>query len=264
MRCYIIDLDGTIYRGSNPLPYAADFISRLNDEGIKYVFFTNSPEQNPQAIENLLHSLSIPAQRKRVITSGTLAIEYLVKKTSPKKPVRVNILGSRYLKTQATLCGLMVTQDQPDYVLASFSNDIVMREITKACQQIRMGAKFIATNPDDVIPSDEGLVPHTGAIIYAITCATGVTPFIIGKPSVYLMEYFTAFFGCSADDICVVGDRLDTDMLFAKNCGFQAYLVLTGITSSDHAFACHNDFDRCFENLKELASYNAAESECTV
>jgi HAD superfamily hydrolase (TIGR01450 family) len=261
MHCYIIDLDGTIYCGNKPLPHAAAFISRLNAEGSKYVFFTNSPEKSPKTVERMLLSFSIPVSSGSVITSGTLAIDYLVQKAVTKYSLRVNILGSRYLKTQASSKGLIVTKEKPDYVLVSFSDNITTREVKDACLHINTGSKFIATNPDDVIPHNKGLSPHTGTIIYAVANATGVSPFIIGKPSENLAEYFTTLFECTADNICVIGDRLDTDMKFARNCGFHSFLVLTGVTSPHYANACKKDFDRCFNNLGEFDFYNFTERE---
>ena len=251
MHYFILDLDGTVYRGNTALPHAAEFISRLNAEGSRYVFFTNSPENSPATIERTLRSLSIPAVKGSVITSGMLAVDYL-RKEAAGGFLRVNILGSQYVKKLASSNGLAVTTEEPDYVLASFSDDITMGDIKTACRQIDEGAAFIATNPDDVIPYEEGFVPHTGAIIHAITSATGQKPFIIGKPSAYLAEYFTSLFGCAAADISVIGDRLDTDMKFARNCGFRACLVLTGITTSHYADSCRKDYDYCFADLREL------------
>jgi HAD superfamily hydrolase (TIGR01450 family) len=252
LHCFILDLDGTVYRGNTALPHAAEFISRLNADGSRYVFFTNSPENSPATIERMLHSLSIPALKGSVITSGMLAVDYLAGKAAAGGPLRVNILGSRYVRKLASSSGLTVTAEKPDCVLASFSDAVTMGDIKKACRQIDGGAAFIATNPDDVIPHEDGLVPHTGAILHAITSATGKKPFIIGKPSEYLAAYFTALFGCAAGEICVVGDRLDTDMKFARNCGFRACLVLTGITSSHCADSRRKDFDDCFADLREL------------
>lgn len=261
MNCYIIDLDGTIYRGNAALPDAAPFIRELNEKDAKYLFFTNCPEKSPQMTERRLRSMSIPAFEGSVLNSGILAVDYIAQKAKSSSHVRVNILGSGYMKSYAQSLGLTVAEDNPDYVLIAFSGKITIDDIQKACFQISRGASFIATNPDDAIPAEEGLKFHTGAILDIIEKTVGRQPLVVGKPSDHMKEYFLSRFKCRAEEICVVGDRLDTDMKFARNCGFKAYLMLTGMTNEEYASAHNECFDKCFKSLSELSRYKEAEGE---
>ena len=258
MGCYIIDLDGTIYKGNAAFPDAPAFIDGLNKKNISYVFFTNCPEKSPQMTMERLQAMSIPALDGSVINSGVLAVEYIVKKSAKKLPVRVNILGSEYMKTYAESLGLTVTRENPDYVLVAFSGSITIDEIQEACFQIRHGARYIATNPDEAIPAEEGLRFHTGAIIDIIKNNVGAEPLVVGKPSDHMREYFLSRFECRAEDICVIGDRLDTDMKFARNCGFCAYLMLSGMTTEEYAKKNKQYFDMSFNSLSELSRCQAA------
>ena len=255
MNCFIIDLDGTVYKGNTALPGAASFIQGLNEKKIKYLFFTNCPEKSPQKTVERLRSMSIPVSDGSVLNSGMLAVEYISQKAKNTSHTKVNILGSQYMKDYAKALGLTVTSDNPDYVLAAFSGSLTIDEIQEACFQISGGASFIATNPDDAIPSEEGMRFHTGAILDIIKNMTGLEPIVVGKPSDHMKEYFLSRFKCSAGDICVVGDRLDTDMKFARNCGFKAFLMLTGMTSIDYAEDSKQYFDHCFHSLNELSCY---------
>ncbi len=251
MHHFIIDLDGTIYAGNAPLPYAGEFISRLNEGGIPYVFLTNSPERSPRVIERMLRTLSVPAKAGSVLTSGMLAVEHL-KKEAAKGRDRVFVLGGGYLKRHAAANGLVLTQDRPDFVLAAYAEEVSLRDVNIACRQIGNGAGFVATNADDVIPILDGFQPNTGILINAITAATGVRPHIVGKPSGQLAARFMQMFHCGAEEISVIGDRLDMDMLFARNCGFSSRLVLTGLTSEADALRHRDAFDHCYRDLCQL------------
>ena len=253
MACYLIDLDGTIYCGPQPLPYAGAFIQRLNRAQCPYRFLTNAPERSPRLVERELRRMGVPARKGSVLSAGVLAIEYLTQQRPQDRPLRVYLLGNRYIRRLASLKGLLLTDQEPDWVMVSFGEEVTIGEIRQACRLIRRGVKFLATNPDPLIPSADGLMPHTGAILGAIAQATGVEPLMIGKPSNSLGAAFTQLFGCKPQDIRVIGDRLDTDMAFARSCGFEAWLMLTGSTGPEEAFAAREQFDRSFSSMEELA-----------
>lgn len=251
MACYLIDLDGTIYRGREPLPCAAEFIEYLGRSGQPYRFLTNAPEKSPREIERKLRRLGIPTPKGTVITSSILAVDYIKELAENGQP-RTAVFGTPFLQRYAALRGLCLTEQNPEFVLVSFSEELTMGCVRRACGLIRQGARFLATNPDDLIPSEEGPLPHLGGILQAITAATGIQPLIAGKPSAHLRQYFTRLFQCRAEEICVIGDRLDTDMGFARNCGFQAWLLLTGSTTPEEAARNPGDFDRCFYGMREI------------
>ena len=225
MACYLIDLDGTIYCGREPLPCAAEFIEYLGRTGQPYRFLTNAPEKSPREIERKLRRLGIPTPKGAVITSSILAVDYIKELAENEQP-RTAVFGAPFLQRYAALRGLCLTEENPEFVLVSFS--------------------------DDLIPSEEGPLPHLGGILQAITAATGIQPLIAGKPSAHLRQYFTRLFQCQAEEIRVIGDRLDTDMGFARNCGFQAWLLLTGSTTPEDAACNPGDFDRCFCGMREI------------
>ena len=252
MACYLIDLDGTIYCGREPLPCAAAFIEYLSRTRQPYRFLTNAPEKSPRESERKLRGRGVPAPKGAVITSSILAGDY-IKELSPKNDhPRTAVFGTAFLRRYAALRGLSLTEENPEFLLMSFSEKLTMGDVQRACGLIRQGARFLATNPDDLIPSEEGPLPHLGGILQAITAATGVQPLIAGKPSAHLRQYFTHLFQCRAEEIRVIGDRLDTDMGFARNCGFQAWLLLTGSTTPEEAARNPADFDRCFCGMQEI------------
>lgn len=249
---YLIDLDGTVYCGRNPLPHAADFIGLLNRRQVPYRFVTNAPENHPADIERRLEAMGIPAQPGTVVTAAMLAVDCLQDMAGREPIRRVSVLGDEYLKGLVAQKGFILDKERSDCVLVSFARSITAGEIQDASCQIREGARFIATNPDDQIPSERGLVPHTGFIVETIAACSGVEPVMAGKPSAAMKKVYPALFGCRPEQIRVVGDRLDTDMAFARACGFRAYLMLTGAVSHREAMERPQAYDRVFENMAEL------------
>lgn len=249
---YLIDLDGTIYCGRQPLPHAGDFIRLLNRRQIPYRFLTNAPENHPEDIERRLVDMGVPAQPGTVVTAAMLAVDCLVEMALREPVRRVRVLGDEYLKHLVQDRGFLLDEDRPDCVLVSFARSITVGEIQDASCQIREGARFIATNPDDQIPSERGLVPHTGFIVETIAACSGVRPVMAGKPSPALKGRYLTIFGCRPEQIVVVGDRLDTDMAFARACGFGAYLMLTGAVSRQEAARHPEAYDRLFDGLDQM------------
>lgn len=248
---YLIDLDGTVYRGLKVLNGASDLIRKMNEKNLPYRFLTNAPEVSPGDILQKLHKMDVPAREGTVITSAILAVSVISQR---EKHPRTAVFGNAFLRQYAQSQGLVLTRQDPDYVLMSFCPEMTMADVNLACQLIRRGATFVATNPDDSIPSEQGAVPHLGGVLVSMTAATGIKPFIAGKPSSYLRTYFTRLFDCEASDIRVIGDRLDTDMGFARSCGFKGWLVLTGSTSQKEAFEDRSQYDHCFQSVEEICS----------
>ena len=55
-------------------------------------------------------------------------------------------------------------------------------------------------------------------------------PTVVGKPAEFMLANIAETFGLKRDQICMVGDRLDTDILFGQHGGLTTMLVLSGET----------------------------------
>ncbi len=98
---------------------------------------------------------------------------------------------------------------------------------------IRAGAKFIGTNADTTLPTERGLTHGNGAILAALTAATGVTPTIIGKPEPIIYQQALALLGVDPAQTVAIGDRLETDILGAVRTGIRSLMVLSGVSTEE-------------------------------
>ena len=227
----------------------------MNEKKIPYRFVTNAPENHPEDIEARLMAMGIPVQEGSVITCAMMAADCLTTQAKQKPIRKVRVLGDNYLKNLVAEKGFILDKNDPDCVIVSMDRETTVGEIQEACCQIREGALFIATNPDDQIPSERGMVPHTGMIVKSIADCTGVEPIMAGKPSAATKDDFPLLFGCRHEDIAVIGDRLDTDMAYGSACGYRRYLVLTGYADRVMADAHPDEWDEVFEDLDALMDW---------
>lgn len=256
MKNYLIDLDGTLYRGMTKIEYADIFIKYLNDNSRKYLFVTNCPLNSQKEIAEKLKSMGIDADSQRVLNSAMATRDYLVKAGCGKK---IYIIGSKALKDELFNWGFNIVESDPDIVVVGYDREFTYKKLEKACLFIRGGAQFIGTNIDATIPSGNTFIPHTGSILASISKSTGVEPICIGKPARYMLKSAAKILGCREADCAVIGDRLDTDMAFAINNGIPGYLVLTGTTDMSMLSKSYIKPDMVFDNLLELIKYESME-----
>ena len=249
----IIDLDGTIYRGNQLVKHAKCFFAMLNENNVNYKCFTNCSKRIPQEVAVVLKEMGLEVQESNIITSGCVTLRYI---QNIDKRALVYVIGSASFKEYLHMGNVELvngTNRAADYVVVGFCTDFTYDDLACALWHIQKGAKFITTNIDDTIPIGANTVPHTGAICAFLEYASKQEPFNLGKPSEYAGDYFREIFG--SDDVLVVGDRIDTDMFFARNNGFTGWLVLTGITSRQDADCAKRNGFNVFSDLQDLCKF---------
>ena len=248
MKKYLIDLDGTLYRGSQIIPGAAEWMERLHQRAQDYLLCTNCPLCSPEALVERLARMGIHTAPEHVLTSG------MVLKHLYPQGAEITLLGSRSYRAWLKQNGFSFSPDAGIAVIG-YDPEMTYQDLQTVCTAILRGARYILTNEDNVIPQGEAYVPHTGAIGAAVHYATGRTPLVLGKPHAPMMEAALALLNVPASDCIVVGDRMDTDMEFAFRNGAESCLLLTGVTSRKDAAQAKEQPTYIFENLGELMKW---------
>lgn len=249
MKIYLIDLDGTLYRGDEPVEYAADFIDYLNHNGRKYLLTTNCPLHSPAEIVAKLKAMGITTAADKIITSALACRDYLLEHYPGKK---VYVIGSRSFKELLAQSDIQLTNGYSDAVVIGYDQYLTYTHIKRACINILNGAAFISTNMDNAIPFRKTYIPHTGAITSAVQYAVNLKPVVIGKPNRHMFASALKMLDCKEEDCAVIGDRLDIDIQFAYNNHIPGYLVLTGVAKASDLRSSIVKPDKCFENLKNI------------
>jgi 5'-nucleotidase len=144
------------------------------------------------------------------------------------KGKKMFIVGERGLLEECEEMGVPLTEGKAGIVAVGLDRSFDYEKLAKALEELEGGAVLLATNGDATYPTEKGPMPGAGAIVAAIEFASGKKAEIIGKPNKYSMLLIEKELGLKPDEILMVGDRLDTDIKYAKACGIKSALVLTG------------------------------------
>ncbi|GAO99499.1 TIGR01457 family HAD-type hydrolase [Fructobacillus ficulneus] len=229
---YLIDLDGTIYHGSQPIPAAKRLIERLNQAQIPYLFVTNNSTKKPQEVaDNLSQNHQIPTTVDQVYTSAMATADYV--KNQPNSTKKIYLIGEAGLEFAFQDAGIdLVPAEEANFVVMGLDRDFNYQKLQAATFAIQKGAQFIATNADTNLPSEKGMLPGAGSLVAALVTATGVQPTIIAKPEAPIMEGALAKLNHPTKPV-MVGDNYNTDILAGIQNGLATLLVYTGVSKPD-------------------------------
>lgn len=215
----LLDLDGVVYVGDTLLPGADRAHRRLRERGKTLRFLTNDPRPTRDEVVARLERHGIEARVQEVVTCGWATAVYLHEAGLES----AYVVGSEGLCRELERAGLRLTNDGADAVVVGCDKRVSYPHIKRASRLIRKGAQFIATNEDPTFPTPNGPAPATGTIVAAVRTAADETPHVVGKPHPDMFE--AALNDRDPSAAVMVGDRLATDILGARQMGIAALLL---------------------------------------
>jgi glycerol-1-phosphatase len=231
----IVDLDGCVWIGDEPVPGSVEAIERLRGAGKRIAFATNNSRRTGEDYVRKLWGMGIQASLGDVVTVGG-ATQHLLAET--RRGLTAFVIGTEAMVRHVADAGLRVMNNtdlatRADLVLVSGTEDVTYADLRVATLALRRGADFLATSRDPTYPMPDGLWPGTGALLAAVEAASGREAAIIGKPEPQL--FLTALERLGEGRTLVVGDRIDSDVEAARRAGLDAVLVLTGEATAEEA-----------------------------
>lgn len=227
-RGIVCDLDGVVYRGPDPVPYAVDVLGGLR---APVVYATNNASRTPEEVAAHLTSFGLTATTEQVVTSsmaGAAAIAERVPSGSKVlavggSGVAIALRAAGFAPVESAEGGDVVA------VLQGYGPRVCATDLAEAAYAIEGGALWVATNDDLTLPTDRGIAPGNGSLVRCVATATGTEPVVVGKPQAPLYLMSSAVLGLEPAAVLGVGDRLETDIAGATAAGMDALLVLTGV-----------------------------------
>lgn len=221
----LVDLDGTLIRGTEPIPGAAEALER---SGLPVVYVTNNASRAPADTAAHLQGLGYSAQADEVMTSAQAAVVMLGEHVGPG--AKVLVVGHESFRELARQAGYEVVfsaDEQPEAVLQGLSREMTWADLAEGCLAIRSGVPWVASNTDATLPTERGLLPGNGSLVAAMKTATDREPAVAGKPAAGVLRAAADL--ADSKNPLVVGDRLDTDIEGAVAAGMPVLMVLTGV-----------------------------------
>ncbi len=253
VRCFLLDLDGTLYLGDRLIDGSLEFLETLLKTGRTCLFLTNNSSRSAAFYREKLARLGVPPSCRNVLTSGQTAARYVMRHFPGKKGF---LLANAQVTAEMRELGVETDAAHPDYVLAAFDTELDYRKLTTLCDHVRAGLPYIATHPDLNCPTDGGFVPDIGATIAYVKASTGREPdVIIGKPGDGMILEAVRQMDVEKDAMALAGDRLYTDIAAGVGCGVLSVLVLSGETDRDMAAASPLQPDLIFPRLSDMIPY---------
>lgn len=251
----LLDLDGTLMHGAQPIPHAAEAVETARAAGRTVVFATNNASRTPQQAAEHLAVVGVVAEPSEFVTSPQVASRLLSDRLEPG--AKVLVVGGPSLAAQLREDGLEpVGTDAEDVVavVQGWSPQLDWPLLAEGAYAIRRGAYWMATNIDATLPTERGLAPGNGSMVAALRHATGVEPAVAGKPEPGMFEVAARENGSRRP--LIIGDRLDTDIEGAVRAGMDSLLVLTGVDDIESALRAEPIRRPTFilPNLSQLAA----------
>ena len=233
IKCFVMDMDGTIYLGDNLFPFTKKFFDHLKRIGMDYVFYTNNSSQNVAHYIKKLERMDIPFTPDKLLISTQVLLTYL-HRNNDTLGSRVFVAGTNALKQDFIDAGFVLTDENPDFLVLGFDTTMDYDKLTRFCDFVRSGLPYFGVNMDYNCPIDGGgFIPDCGALAAAIEASTGKRPEFFGKPSTHTLHYIIEKTGYREDELCFVGDRLYTDIATASGSKARSVLVLSGETKRE-------------------------------
>ncbi len=258
MKLVIIDIDGVIIRGNEPVENAAESIQWLKENGFMVKYLTNNATQVQQVFADRLKAAGVDAVPDDIMTSSIATARYL-KQKSPNG-ANVLVVGGDGLRLALIDAGFTVVEfddsTKADYVTVGQDLKFDFQRLERAQHEIWVNkAELIATNYDPIWPVENGGVrPGGGVIVRAIEACTLKKALIIGKPETTTLEMMLDEYSFKPQNAVMIGDNLDTDILAGKRAGVRTVFVLTGIHNREDLKRVDekNYPDYVIEDLSEL------------
>jgi glycerol 3-phosphatase-2 len=247
----VVDLDGVVWRGNEPVEGSPEAIAALRRSGHRVIFVTNNSSQPISAYLAKLASMGIPTDPEDVLSSAVAAARLLER----GERALVSCAGEGVKEALANQGVILIEEGPADAVVVGWHRDFDFERLRRASLAVLGGARLIGTNEDPTYPTSEGLLPGGGAILAAVQTATGTTPVVAGKPHAPMAE---ALLERICDQVeLVVGDRPSTDGRFAQRLGAPFGLVRSGVTAPGPVTDVPVAYDAA--NLSELVEKFLAE-----
>jgi len=226
---WLMDMDGVLVREEHAIEGADRFLTRLRELGRPFMLLTNNSIYTPRDLAARLRASGLDVPESSIWTSALATARFLA---DQRPGGSAYVVGEAGVTTALHEAGYTLTERDPDYVVLGETRTYSFEAVTTAIRLIKAGARFVATNPDPTGPSDDGILPATGAIAALMTRATGVDPYFVGKPNPLMMRAALNRLQAHSETTTMIGDRMDTDIVAGLEAGMRTVLVLTGITQA--------------------------------
>jgi len=254
---FIFDCDGVIWRANNLIKGVKEALTLMKKNNKKTIFVTNNSTKSREEYFKKFSSFNLPIDINDIFSSAYSTAYYLKNVINFPKDKRVYVLGTKGLikeiedvgvnafgyednitepfSSEEDIFNSIHPDDSVGAVVVGFDVKVNYKKYAKACTYINTNpdCQFLVTNSDITYPVQNSVLPEAGSVVAPLIAVANKEPVFLGKPTANMINCISQKFNLDLKRTCMVGDRLDTDMVFGKNNNITTLLVLTGVTSEE-------------------------------
>lgn len=251
IRGVVMDIDGVLWRGSEVLPGAPEFIAFLRRRAIPFVLASNNSTRTIADYLTICANFNLAVDADQIVSSPLVTVDELRRSYPPGTPIYV--LGAQSLADLLVSSGFVIDPSTAKALIVGLDTSLTYEKLTIALRCLLNGAEFIGTNADATLPIADGMAPGAGSMIAALERASGRTARLMGKPQPAMFQVALRRIGSLPAQSLMIGDRLDTDIDGAQQVRMRTALVLCGVaTRADLLLPNTIQPDAVFEDLRDL------------
>ena len=254
MKTLVFDLDGTMYRGTQIIDTAKQFLDYCIKQNIPYLFLTNNSMRTPQTnVEHMENMGYTGISASQFYNSAMASCQYVKEKYSGRKAF---FIGEKGMEQALLDAGFTITDDHPDFVFVGLTKkgDYAMYSHALTC--LLQGAKLIGTNKDRILAKPGGFEVGNGSVVAMFEYATNTQSPDIAKPSKTMLDLFLRHFHLKKEDVILIGDNLETDIRLGYENGVQTIFVETGVHTRKDIATLNIHPTWIVSNLMECVEYD--------
>jgi len=229
VRGVLLDLDGVVYVGDQPVPGAARAVDWLRSEGIPLRFLTNTTSAPRRAIAAKLTGQGIAATEGQILTPAVAAAAWLRRHGIERPALFVPDATATEFAALDPLpsgaedgAGAVVVGDLGegwDFATLNRAFRLLMSDA---------GSPLIALGLTRYWRAEDGLRLDAGAFARALEYAAGRSAVVLGKPDPAFYAAAVGDLGLDPAQVVMVGDDIRVDVEGAQRAGLVGVLVRTG------------------------------------
>lgn len=251
-RTLVFDLDGTLYRGTQPIISGVRLVNEAIKQNIPVLFLTNNSMRTPE--ENVLHMEKMGYRNlkpEQFYNSAMAAAEYTAALGQGKKAWYI---GQNGMKQALEDNGFEISEDHPDFVFVGLDKSADYAKYSKALDYLLNGARLIGTNKDRILAKPGGFEIGNGSVVALFEYAINQKSPDISKPSPVMMDLFCRHFNLDRDEILLIGDNLETDIALGVNAGVRTMMVESGVHTREDIDRLKIYPDQVISDLSEVTA----------
>lgn len=229
-RAFAIDLDGVIWRGSRFIEGSPEALNVLIGRGLPLLLLTNNASYPASEVVARLKTVGVTLEPRNVLNTATVARKWLEQNGMSGKRAMVLAAPVVLAQLDGYIEAVPATRHSgAELVLVGRDVSFDFARLDAASAAVREGAMLVSMNRDTMMPVDDEIQPGTGAILAAIEAAAGAEAIVLGKPELPMMQAAREILG--DHKVLMIGDRVESDVVGAHSIGWDAALVLSGVSA---------------------------------